>query len=253
MSFAVCVIPVSPLRREPSHRSEMVSQLLFGESCIILEREKEQWVKIKGEYDGYEGWCQPMHILEIPPESYAGKRSTLTGNVMNEIRFKGMSMQLPLGSSIVSDEQDKPILPIECKGQLWQPSNTPRDENTIRFIAFLFLNTGYLWGGKSNFGIDCSGYTQTVYKFLNIPLLRDAYQQAGQGEAVGFLQEARCGDLAFFDNQEGKITHVGILLNDHEIIHSSAMVRVDGIDALGIINRDSGERTHKLRIIKRYF
>lgn len=101
------------------------------------------------------------------------------------------------------------------------------------------------------FGVDCSGFCQMVYRFCNVHLLRDAYQQATQGEVVGFLQEARCGDLAFFDNEEGRITHVGILLNDNEIIHSSVKVRIDSIDNMGIINRDTRQRTHKLRIIKR--
>ena len=92
-----------------------------------------------------------------------------------------------------------------------------------------------------------------VFKCLGVPLLRDAYQQATQGDGVGFLQEVKCGDLAFFDNDEGRITHVGILLNDREIIHSSSKVRIDRIDTQGIINTDTQERTHKLRLIKRYF
>jgi cell wall-associated NlpC family hydrolase len=129
---------------------------------------------------------------------------------------------------------------------------TPAPES-IQARATRFLNTPYLWGGRSVFGVDCSGFTQMVFRFFNIPLLRDAYLQASQGEVIGFLQEARCGDLAFFDNAEGRITHVGILLNAHEIIHSSGQVRIDKIDNAGIVNTDSGARTHQLRIIKRYF
>ena len=126
------------------------------------------------------------------------------------------------------------------------------DAKTIKQIAFTFLNSTYLWGGKSVFGIDCSGFTQSVYKFLNIHLLRDAEQQATQGYLVGFLQQAHCGDLAFFDDEEGRIIHVGMLLNDHEIIHAAGKVRIDKIDTEGIINADTGLRTQRLRIIKRY-
>src|SRR6201994_2197792 len=101
------------------------------------------------------------------------------------------------------------------------------------------------------FGLDCSGFTQTVFKFLNIPILRDAYLQATQGEAVGFLEETKTGDLAFFDNEEGRITHVGILMNAHEIIHASGKVRIDKIDKMGIVRSNDGQRTHHLRVIKR--
>jgi cell wall-associated NlpC family hydrolase len=110
-----------------------------------------------------------------------------------------------------------------------------------------------LWGGRSVFGIDCSGFAQAVYEFLNIALLRDAKLQALHGEVVNFLQEARCGDLAFFDDETGEIIHVGILINEKEIIHASGKVRIDKIDNEGIVNTDTGERTHRLRIIKRYF
>jgi cell wall-associated NlpC family hydrolase len=114
------------------------------------------------------------------------------------------------------------------------------------------LNSTYLWGGRSVFGIDCSGFTQSVFKFLNVHLLRDAQQQATQGELVAFLQQAHCGDLAFFDDGEGHIIHVGILLNAHEIIHAAGKVRIDKIDNQGIIEADTGQRTQRLRIIKRY-
>lgn len=125
------------------------------------------------------------------------------------------------------------------------------NEDSLKKISYTFINTSYLWGGRSVFGIDCSGFTQVVFKCLSIPLLRDASQQATQGDEVGFLQEGKSGDLAFFDNHAGRITHVGILLNENTIIHASGKVRVDTIDSLGIVNTDTGQRTHKLRLIKR--
>jgi cell wall-associated NlpC family hydrolase len=142
---------------------------------------------------------------------------------------------------------------VQFKGKVWDPEEVKINPKQIKQIAFKFLNTSYLWGGKSVFGIDCSGYAQAVYKLLNVYLPRDAWQQAEAGTAVNFLQEAQCGDLAFFDNENGKIIHVGILLNDHEIIHSSGKVRIDKIDTQGILNLETKQRTHQLRIIKRYF
>jgi hypothetical protein len=180
----------------------------------------------------------------------------LAGEWQNEIMYKGELMHIPYGSplpGLQNGEVQWGNAGIQYRGSLWDPSTARADETTIRLIARTFLNTSYLWGGKSVFGVDCSGFCQTVYRFLNIPLLRDAYQQATQGEVVGFLQETKCGDLAFFDNDEGKITHVGILLNPSEIIHSSAKVRIDPIDNMGIINHENRERTHKLRLVKRMF
>ena len=117
--------------------------------------------------------------------------------------------------------------------------------------AFMYLNAPYLWGGKTPFGIDCSGFTQMVYKLNGYKLLRDASQQAKQGEPLSFIEESEPGDLAFFDNEEGKIIHVGIMMNDNYIIHASGKVRIDRLDHLGIYNVDTGRHTHKLRVIKK--
>ena len=119
--------------------------------------------------------------------------------------------------------------------------------------AFLFLNTPYLWGGKTPFGIDCSGFTQLVYKLCGHTLLRDAKDQATQGEVLSFIEESEPGDLAFFDNEEGVITHVGIIMQDYFIIHASGKVRIDVLDHSGIYNTDTKKHTHKLRVIKRIF
>jgi cell wall-associated NlpC family hydrolase len=256
MIRAVCCVPVSPLRAEASHRSEMVSQQLFGECCEVLERVKDNWTLIRCSYDGYEGWCTAGHLTEIDDPDYERGSNGLVPEWVNEIEYNGHPMMLPLGSALTgmrnghaSWRKNK----LHYKGKAWDPAAARQDARTIRQLAYKFLNTPYLWGGKSVFGVDCSGFTQTVLKFFNVPLLRDAWQQATQGEPVGFLEEVQTGDLAFFDNEEGRITHVGILLNDHEIIHASVKVRMDKIDNVGIVHAENFERTHRLRMIKRLF
>ncbi|HEV2353765.1 MAG TPA: C40 family peptidase [Puia sp.] len=252
MSPAICCVPVSPLRAEPSHRSEMVSQLLFGEHAGILEQSGRDWCRVRGRFDGYEGWCQPSHLVEVGESGKDGHE--LTRDWVTGIEYNGIPMQVPMGSLIPGltargarwGPDD-----IRYSGQLWDPLSASRNPSDIRKLTGRFLNTAYLWGGKSIFGIDCSGFSQTVFKFLGIPLLRDAALQAGQGESVGFLEETRTGDLAFFDNDEGRITHVGVLLSPQEIIHASGKVRIDRIDNLGIVNADTNQRTHRLRLIKR--
>lgn len=253
MSLSVCVVPVAPLKAEPTHKSEIISQLLFGEFCEVLEVAKD-FTKIKALYDGYEGWCQTPQLLPTQITDRATDKTDLTTQWSTEILFKGQPMLIPFGSSISFTHllANKDIDVAKLSEHTWQPGKEQITESLIKRFAYTYINTPYL-GGKSVFGVDCSGFTQIVFKLLGIALLRDAYQQATQGEAIGFIQEARCGDLAFFDNADGRIVHVGIMLSADTIIHSSGKVRVDTIDHSGIISVDTGLRTHNLRIIKRYF
>jgi hypothetical protein len=241
MNYAVCRVPVAPVRMGPDHRNEMINQLLFGECCRVIAAEKDGWIKIENKFDGYAGWCSQSQFEVVDEAYYSADNNRLAADWVNEITYNGLRMHVPLGSVV----RDMDV------NSTWVPARAKKEAATVKEIACKFLNSSYLWGGKSVFGIDCSGFTQSVFKFLDIPLLRDAHQQAAQGELVGFLQEARCGDLAFFDNPEGQIIHVGILLSNHEIIHAAGKVRIDKIDHEGIVNAETGQRTQRLRIIKR--
>lgn len=256
MSYAACCVPVAPVRLEPDHRAEMVSQLIFGECCIITIVEKNGWVKIVNKLDAYTGWCQQSHFQEIDDTQYYVEGNDFTGEWVNQVDYNGHQMWVPFGSSLTAMKNGNVFWrrnTVHYSGKVWNPVTAKRDAKTIKQLAFKFLNSPYLWGGKSVFGVDCSGFTQSVYKMLNIHLFRDSQQQATQGELVAFLQQAHCGDLAFFDDEEGRIIHVGMLLNANEIIHSAGKVRVDKIDNEGIVHAETGQRTQKLRIIRRYF
>lgn len=254
MIRAICCVPVSPLRAEPSHRTEMVSQLIFGECCEVLEQTREQWSRVRVRYDGYEGWCTSSHVTEIDEKEFGVARTPLTPEWVSSLEYNGHPMMVPMGSHLTSMKNGRAQWrknQVHYKGKTWDPGSHASDARSIRQLTLKFLNIPYIWGGKSVFGLDCSGYVQTVLKFLGIPVLRDAHLQATQGEPVGFLEETKTGDLAFFDNEEGKITHVGILLNANEIIHASGKVRIDKIDNMGIVQSDTNQRTHHLRLIKR--
>jgi hypothetical protein len=248
MQYGVCCVPVAALRLLPDHKAEMVSQLLFGEYCTVSDDSIKGWLKIITQYDHYEGWCQLAHIQEINSSQFDVDEFVFAAGWVNQVTVNDQPMHIPMGSVI-----NYAVHGLQFTGNAFNAAHATRDEAAIKSRAFQFLNTAYLWGGRSVFGIDCSGFTQCVYKFLNIPLLRDAQQQAMQGELVNFLQEARCGDLAFFDNEAGQIIHTGILLGNQQIIHAAGKVRIDKIDNQGIVNADTGERIQKLRIIKRYF
>lgn len=254
--YAICTVPVATVRNAPSHKAEMVNQLVFGECCTVSETTKDGFAKITVKADGYEGWSQLQHLTEITGSLYNETATVLAGAWVNEMLYQGSVLHVPFGSSLTGIQHGEikwGQSSYTYNGQLYDVLQANTTAAAVKQLAFTFLNTPYLWGGRSVFGIDCSGFTQMLYKLLNIALPRDAHQQAAQGTAVDFLQQAQCGDLAFFDNESGEIIHTGVLLNDHEIIHASGKVQVDDIDNSGIINRQSGLRTQKLRIIKRYF
>lgn len=249
MRFVASIVAVCPLRKEPDHRSEMTSQLLLGEFAEMLEEQKE-FVQIKCLYDGYIGWCQRVQ-LAFTDETIS--TSKFVAHTFGLVEINQQPCRVSFGTPVFQQTLAFNHFTVDYTNiaTIEASSNEFLPENIIQY-ASIFLNTPYLWGGRTLFGIDCSGFAQQVYKLFNKKLPRDAYQQAEQGEALGFLEEAVCGDLAFFDNETGFITHVGIMFNNHQIIHASGRVRIDAIDNAGIISSDTGIRTHRLRVVKRY-
>lgn len=249
MSYAVCIVPVSPIRLRADHREEMVSQVLFGETLKVFETDKYGWMHIETAVDNYTGFCRSNQfiILQQPLQHL----KEYSGDWVSEIKVNDQRLMIPFGSDLSLLSANIPGTTISFEGNIFNASRPDISTANILKLSSIFLNTAYLWGGRSVFGIDCSGFVQSVFKMLNVPLSRDAKQQVSAGEAIGFLQEVVCGDLAFFDDERGDIVHVGILLSSAEIIHASGMVRIDAIDSEGIINGTTKKRTHRLRIIKR--
>ncbi|MBU3681023.1 MAG: NlpC/P60 family protein [Flavobacterium sp.] len=250
--FGICNLAVIPLRLEPSDRSEIVSQILFGEHFEILETQK-QWRKIKLHFDQYEGWIDEKQFQTISASEFKTLSDipiVLNGDLVEYISY-GNNQLLPitLGAS-VSFLSNTSINLQQMSFDGLKLEGIQAKSNLIE-TAFMYVNAPYLWGGKTPFGIDCSGFTQMVYKLNGYRLFRDASQQAAQGVPLSFIEESEAGDLAFFDNEEGKIIHVGIIMDDNYIIHASGKVRIDRLDHLGIYNADLNKHTHKLRVIKK--
>ena len=247
MQYGICNLSIVPLRFEASDASEMVSQVLYGEIFKIIEQRKS-WSKIRLAFDKYEGWIDNKQYIEITEDEYKNlyqQDLRLSSDLVEFIQDKNNHLYpISLGSSL----NGLSLLDHTFDGRF---SDKKRPKEALIETAFSYLNAPYLWGGKTPFGIDCSGFTQMVYKLNGYKILRDASQQATQGDALSFIEESEPGDLAFFDNNEGNIVHVGIIMKDNYIIHAHGKVRIDRLDHSGIYNVDSKMHTHKLRVIKK--
>ncbi len=235
------------MRKENDHKSELVSQLLYGD-CFSINEQKKGWIRITSLADDYSGWIDHKQYQPIDEEKAKeitfkdpAYSSQLVDYLENE---KKLLSTLVLGSNIKA---------AAFLGHIFEGKHTAEkgSKSNLIQIASLYLNAPYLWGGKTPLGIDCSGLTQMTYRINGIALPRDAAQQAQLGDTLSFIDESEPGDLAFFDNDEGTIVHVGLLMENHYILHAHGKVRIDRIDQTGIYNLNTQQHSHKLRMIKK--
>ena len=247
MKYGICNLSIVPIRSDANDKSEQTSQLLYGETFVVID-EKTKWTKIKLWFDDYVGWInnkqfeiideEQSKLVNKEPQIYSYDLVEFVENPNQEL------IAIPIGSSLNALN----ILKHNYDGN---KISGIQEKSNIITTALRFLNSPYLWGGRTPFGIDCSGFTQVVYKLNGYKLERDSHLQAKQGASLSFIEESESGDLAFFDNKEGEIVHVGIIMDNNHIIHASGKVRVDRIDQTGIYNSQSKKHTHKLRVIKK--
>ncbi|HBK83678.1 MAG TPA: hydrolase Nlp/P60 [Flavobacterium sp.] len=250
--FGICNLSIVSMRLEPSDRSEQVSQVLFGEHFKIIET-TPKWVYIEMAFDGYKGWIDSKQFQYISEEDFDLLDKTpivLCADLVEYITTADNTLT-PISMGCCLSFLD--VVGINNHKFIFDGLKIcgTKDKSNVIETALLYLNAPYLWGGKSPFGIDCSGFTQMVYKLNGYFLYRDACEQVKLGEPLSFIEESEPGDLAFFDNEEGAIIHVGILMENNYIIHASGKVRIDRLDHLGIYNVDTKRHTHKLRVIKK--
>lgn len=252
----MCKVSVSPLRKTANDRSEMVSQLLFGECVELLEKKGRSWIFVRVLHDAYEAWMDPkqLHLFEEKELMQFQSANHIALELVESVKSTDQALPILIGSSLPKFDGLSMKLPFgkyQYSGlsiHLLEPFNKV---DILLNIAKKYLHAPYLWGGRSPFGIDCSGYVQVVFKTIGLALPRDAKEQVKEGIPVNFVTEVLPGDLAFFHNQDGRIHHVGIMLEQGRILHASGKVRLDPMDHYGIYNNELKKYTHRLRIIKR--
>ncbi len=254
---AICPLAQVPVRFEPSDRSEMVTQILFGETFSILE-ERGNWLLIHMHHDDYEGWIDSKQALKVTEEFIEKSNNSAYHIITDKIAecysksdssfmIVGKGCQLPLFAGNTFHLGSKAYTTISKSKAISKKFSKSKVVST----AMDYLNVPYLWGGRSMMGIDCSGLVQVVYRQCGYELPRDSAQQALKGQPIDFVDEALPGDLAFFDNLAGEIIHVGIVIAPGKILHASGRVKIDKLDHNGIFSIEQETYTHSLRIIKR--
>ncbi len=257
MNKGICILPLIPVRERPSDKTQMISQLLFGDVVQIKDRYKS-WLFTETSHDSYAGWVDEKQI-SFPPAAFFEQIENevpvfLSEKYADAHGKNGSRLSLVMGSRLPGFDKNTFYIGesnYKLSGSVHTLQGKQIPEIVIK-TAKKFLGSPYLWGGRSYFGIDCSGFTQIVYRMCGYNLLRDSSQQAEHGLSVSFIEEAKPADLAFFEDEEGRIVHVGIMLSNRQIIHSSGQVRIDTIDHEGIFNEATKKYTHKLRFIKRF-
>lgn len=250
MERFICENIFVPLRSGPSHKSEMLSQVLFGEKYSVIDK-AGSWLKIETLFDNYKGWIDSDHVLHSPDEN--GESKVLTRSLAC-FRSDKTRIVLEPGCEIYDPDFIKGSFSIgrsiyKAAEELDQRFITTTD--SLSDTALKFINSPYIWGGRVPSGIDCSGLTQLVFKIHGISLPRDSWNQAETGRTIDFIDAAAPGDLVFFDNERGRITHVGMIFSQGLVIHASGRVRIDRIDHQGIYKPEKKGYSHKLRLIKR--
>jgi hypothetical protein len=256
IDFGVCRLALVPVRNGPGDAAEQVTQLLFGDHYEVHSVSPDKkWISIRIITDQCEGWIDASQHHSITPEYLEQINQAdfkITMDIAATILYKKSPLTIVMGSivPISTSELFKMEEQLAFNGES-KSLSVRRDFEFLRTIALKYMNAPYQWGGKSPFGIDAGGLVQMVFKIAGYPMARHVGQQVVQGKKLKSIGEFKPGDLAFFSDKAGKPFHVGILLEEDRIIHSSGRVRIDHLNEEGILNAETKIYTHPLAEVRR--
>lgn len=259
MNHGICALSAVPVRAEASDKAELITELLFGDCYTVLLRQGN-WLRVESAADKYQGWIDYKQHTAVSVGYFQAWQAQDHPRALDLVQVVSdadtrqpitVGCRLPFFDGMTLKIGDKCLFYNGTATNPAQPATAERQLVLLRKLGQLYLRAPYVWGGKSVFGLDCSGLTQQLFGLLGVQLPRDAYQQIALGEVVDFVTQAQPGDLAFFENAEGRIVHVGVVLDEGQILHAHGEVRIDPLDHNGIFNRDRQQYSHKLRLIKR--
>jgi hypothetical protein len=256
MSYAICPISIAPIRNGANDKSEMISQLLFGDLVEVLERKGRKWVRIRCDWDNFVGWVAGNQLRPVTPTEFDNYKNDYAYSLELYHPLSNAEGYLPIvmGARLPAFDGIHFNLmgqQYTFSGRAYHPASIQPSAAFIIKLVRKYINAPFLWGGRSPMGIDAPGLIQMAYQLAGIKLPREASQQVYIGTPVDFVEQALPGDIAFFENRTGKVTHCGIILDNGQIIHAYGKVRVDNIDHFGIYNKTESRYTHRLRVIKR--
>jgi len=256
IDYGVCRLAIVTVRKEADPRSEPVTQLLFGDHYEVIESSKDQkWLSINVNSDNSNGWIDRLQHHTISQEYYQQiglANFKITTDIASTMLYKKSQLTIVMGSivPISASELFKMEEQFAFNGET-KSLGQRRDFEYLKAIACKYLNAPHFTGGKSPFGIDAPAFTQMSFRLAGYQLPRDIQQQWSYGKPVEDIAVAVAGDLAFFKGKDGKVNHVGILLEDQKIIHCSGHVRIDYLMEDGILAVETKIYTHTLAGIRR--
>ena len=256
MKYALCPLSVVPIRSGATHKSEQLTQALFGEALEILDRKGKLWSKVRCLWDDTVGWVDGRQLVRIEEKEFFIAREFFSVNLdlLHPVATGQSFVPIPLGARLPQFDGIQFRIKDDVftfSGQAVDPEALPATAEMLMKIARKYLNAPQQQGGRSPLGIDSSGLVQNVFQILGIQLPRTCEEQVHAGDAVDFVEQAQPGDLAFFENRNGAVNHVGLILHDHEILHVAGRTRIDLLDHYGIYDRETKSYSHKLRVIRR--